>query len=233
MIENVTTNNLCIDSCFNDNNNGTIFRKCCSNRDSEISDDKTNLQKENGNVDDFEININVQNINIYRYKFTDEFMVDLYQFSKIHQYDDRHDFKEAWKIWMEENEEIIEQEIRRITELGYRGEIIDKMFKSARYYFRKKPLTNEKEQQKRRVYTGLSKNLLYVMDQHIMNNLTNENQNKPSITFLDFCKENKQLLGEEILELIKVGIKDQTEIMNKIKKTYKNRYFYNKVKITK
>ena len=62
MFENVTTNNLCIVSCFNDNNNGTIFRECCSIRDSEISDDKTNLQKENGIVDDFEINKNVQNI---------------------------------------------------------------------------------------------------------------------------------------------------------------------------
>jgi TctA family transporter len=34
---------------------------------------------------------------IYRYKFTQEFMDELYKFSKIHQYDERADFKEAWK----------------------------------------------------------------------------------------------------------------------------------------
>ena len=33
------------------------------------------------------------NVNIYRYKFTNEFIVELYNFSKIHQYDHRKDFK--------------------------------------------------------------------------------------------------------------------------------------------
>ena len=36
---------------------------------------------------------NVFPIVIYRFKFTEEFMVYLYNFSKIHQYDDRKDFK--------------------------------------------------------------------------------------------------------------------------------------------
>ena len=48
---------------------------------------------------------------IYRYQFTDEFMEILSHFSKIHQYDDRKDFKEAWTIWSEENEEEIHKEI--------------------------------------------------------------------------------------------------------------------------
>ena len=75
---------------------------------------------------------------IYRFKFTEEFMVELYNFAKIHQYDHRKDFKEAWKIWLEENAEIVEDEVRRLTNLRYDGDILEKMFKSARYYFRKK-----------------------------------------------------------------------------------------------
>ena len=43
------------------------------------------------------------NKNIYRYKFTDDFTSELFKFSKIHQYDHRKDFKEAWEIWMEDN----------------------------------------------------------------------------------------------------------------------------------
>jgi len=39
-------------------------------------------------------------INIFRYKFDNEFTEHLYKFSKIHQYDHRKDFKEAWNIWM-------------------------------------------------------------------------------------------------------------------------------------
>lgn len=75
---------------------------------------------------------------IYRFKFTENFMTELYKFSKIHQYDDRKDFKEAWKIWTEENDDIIELEMCRMLRLGYNGDVLDKMFKSARYYFRKK-----------------------------------------------------------------------------------------------
>ena len=71
------------------------------------------------------------NVNIFRYKFTQEFMDELYQFSKIHQYDDRHGFKEAWTEWVEINEDTINAEIRRINELGYNGDIVDKMFKRA------------------------------------------------------------------------------------------------------
>ena len=76
--------------------------------------------------------------NIYRYKFTQSFMDELYQFSKIHQYDDRKSFKEAWLLWVETNLDMINTEIARLTDLKYDGDIVDKMFKSARYYFRKK-----------------------------------------------------------------------------------------------
>jgi hypothetical protein len=72
-------------------------------------------------------------VNIFRYKFTDDFTSEMFKFSKIHQYDHRKDFKEAWNIWVEENENIIADEVRRLENLGYEGDILDKMFKSARY----------------------------------------------------------------------------------------------------
>ena len=52
------------------------------------------------------------NKNIYRYKFKEDFTSDLYVFSKVHQYDDRHSFKEAWNIWVEDNKELIEEEVK-------------------------------------------------------------------------------------------------------------------------
>ena len=89
-------------------------------------------------------------VNIFRYKFCEDFTKPLYQFSKIHQYDHRKDFKEAWNIWIEENEDLVNKEVRRLTELDYKGDILDKMFKSARYYFRKK--STEKKNQKSAVF---------------------------------------------------------------------------------
>jgi hypothetical protein len=160
---------------------------------------------------------------IYRYNFDNEFVKELYIFAKIHQYDNRIDFKEGWNIWVEDNNDIIELEVRRLKCLEYNGDILDKMFKSARYYFRKKK-TSIKEPVVRRDYKGISKLLLNTMIEHIIKNIVNEKY-KPSVGFVDFCKENTDLLFEEIKILNNDGVIDINDIKLKIKKTYKNRYF--------
>ena len=160
---------------------------------------------------------------IYRFKFTEEFMGELYIFSKIHQYDDRKDFKEAWTNWTEENEDIINCETRRLINLGYEGDILSKMYKSARYYFRKKS-TEKKEPKKRRQYISVNREILDEMDNHIDNNIYDSNY-KPKTGFIEFCKDNEILLKETITKILEQGIKDLDMIEDKIKKTYKNRYF--------
>ena len=180
-----------------------------------------NDNKNNNNNDNK--NNNENNVSIYRYKFTDDFTKELYTFSKVHQYDHRKDFKEAWDIWIDDNDNLVDDEVRRLTNLGYDGDIIDKMFKSARYYFRKKNNENN-EPQKRRVYIGVQKDLLDSMDEHIISNINNKDY-KPSEGFSLFCKEKIELLKEEVNNLCKAGFTDHIEIKDKIKKTYKNRYF--------
>ena len=160
---------------------------------------------------------------IYRFKFTEEFMVYLYNFSKIHQYDDRKDFKEAWNVWTEENDDIIDGEMRRLLTLGYEGDVLDKMFKSARYYFRKKS-TERIEPKQRRQYISVTKDLLDAMDRHIENNIYDDNY-QPKTGFITFCKDNETLLKDTISSIFGQGIKESELIEYKIKKTYKNRYF--------
>ena len=162
-------------------------------------------------------------INIYRYKFTKEFTDELFKFSKIHQYDHRKDFKDAWTTWLEENDDIVSSEFKRLKSLGYEGDILDKMFKSARYYFRKKSV-EKKSPTERRVYISCQKKLLDAMDKHIKKN-SSFLDIKPSEGFDDFCKEHIDLLKEEVAILCKAGITESSEIKSKIKKTYKNRYF--------
>lgn len=163
-----------------------------------------------------------ESVYIYRYKFTQDFMDVLYKFAKVHQYDDRKSFKEAWGIWVKDEENMIECEICRLNKLGYEGNILDKMFKSARYYFRKKNIT-KREPKERRKYIGVSKELLDAMDEQILLK-KNFIEFKPSDGFVDFCKNNTEELKEEISKLLENNF-DSQEIMNKIKKTYKNRYF--------
>ena len=101
---------------------------------------------------------------IYRFKFTEDFMAELYKFAKIHQYEHSKDFKEAWTKWTDENDEIITNETQRLLSLGYKDEanIDDKMFKSARYYFRKKsPVKPEPKQ--RRQYISVDPELLFLI----------------------------------------------------------------------
>jgi len=161
-------------------------------------------------------------VNIYRYKFDDEFIVRLNHFSKIHQYDDRKQFKDSWNVWVEEEKEIIEKEINRIESLGYKGDIYDKMFKSARYYYRKKS-NIKKEPSRRRHYITLDKDVLMSMDDHIKQNISNKNYS-PAIGFNEYVKENQGLIKEEVARLIHNDLTDIHELKNKIKKTYKNRY---------
>ena len=193
-----------------------------------INNDRTSEEREvleeREDIEVIEVkDLKVSNLPIYRFKFTKDFMEELFTFSKIHQYDERNDFKEAWKIWTEDNEEIINNEIKYLTDLKYDGDIMDKMFKSARYYFRKKS-TEKKDPKQRRQYISVSRELLDAMDFHIEENIQNENY-QPKTGFILFCKENEILLKETLTKIVEQGIKDIELIQNKIKKTYKNRYF--------
>ena len=162
-------------------------------------------------------------VNIYRYKFTEDFMQDLFTFAKVHQYDHRKDFKEAWVAWIDTNENTVNEEVNRLTRLGYDGDILDKMFKSARYYFRKKS-TEKKAPEPRRDYVSVRKELLEAIDAHINKSIGGANY-KPSDGFDNFCNNNLELIRDEISHLTKSGLTDSDEIKQKIKKTYKNRYF--------
>ena len=88
---------------------------------------------------------------IYRFKFTPDFTQLLFEFSKLHRFDDRHTFREAWELWLDENNDEVCKETRYLSNLGYEGDVLDKMYKSSRYYFRKKS-TSKVEPKKRRVY---------------------------------------------------------------------------------
>lgn len=207
-----------IDICNKLNEDSDVYRRCYeivnSVKDTRLCDSSNEIvNQKNDNL----------NVNIYRYKFTQDFTNELFKFSKIHQYDERKAFKEAWNIWIDDNENIVNEEYRRLKDLCYDGDIFDKMFKSARYYFRKKS-TEKKDPVKRRIYVGSQKDLLEAMDHHIMSNISSGDF-KPSEGFDEFCKQNMNLLKEEIAVLCRAGLTDSNEIKTKIKKTYKNRYF--------
>jgi len=163
----------------------------------------------------------------YRYKFSIEIMNEITAFSKIHQYDDRQTYKEAWNIWKEDQRDFIDTEIERLMRLGYTGSVEDKMYKAGRYYFRKKDLTLPKDKQERRVYIPINRKVLAAMDTHIRE-IMGGNDFTPASGYTDFCEKNLILLEEEIRRICREDAATATNtklLVGKFKKTYKNRYY--------
>jgi len=161
---------------------------------------------------------------VFRFKFAEEVVSQITNFAKIHQYDKRDDYQEAWKEWVDENDDMIFTERKRLNQLGYQGDVEDKMYKAGRYYFRNKSSSDNAEKTKRRKYIPTSQELICAMDAHIkMGGCRKEF--KPSDGYDDFCENYRELLSREInITLTQVQL-DADEMSKKIKKTYKNRYF--------
>ena len=142
---------------------------------------------------------------IYRYKLSKTVLDLIIEFSQKHKYIDRTEYKEEWKKFLETNKSAIETEKRRLSELGYKGNIEDKMYKSGRYYFREK--TYEKTEPKKRVqYKKMDPMVLSNINVHVK--LMIKEHMKPSEAYNKFIND------------FNIDEKDK-----KIKKSYKNQFY--------
>ena len=163
---------------------------------------------------------------VFRFKLAPSVQEMVTAFAKVHQYDDRKDYKEAWNTWCEENTNAIRVEEERLSELGYDGNVIDKMYKAGRYYFRTKTVNKDKKAKKRRQYVSMDSSILIAMDEHIASNYNTEGYT-PASGYDTFVESNKNILLTEVQRLFaehgnNLNAKD---IQLKVKKTYKNRYY--------
>ena len=154
-------------------------------------------------------------IQTFRHDFGEKFMEELNQFAIIHKYDDRKVFKQAWTEWTKQKSVQIVQEVEQLKNSGYKGDVLDKMFKSARYYFRKKVANVEEAPRKK--YISLSPLFLEQIDIYISERLSSS----PADLYCDFCQNKKELIFEQIKQLIDLT---SEEICIKLKKTFKNRF---------
>tara|TARA_B100001063_G_C16719048_1_gene532466 strand:+ start:888 stop:1397 length:510 start_codon:yes stop_codon:yes gene_type:complete len=163
---------------------------------------------------------------IWRYKLHPDIIDELSYFSKLHEHNDRKEFKDAWKEWLKENEAKIDQENQRLTDLGFDGDLNQKMYVSARYYLKKKK-DEKQEPKKRKPYVPLSAEYIELVDEFILK----LQDIKPADGFKEFIESNKEntIIINEKDELLEKYDYTEKEILDKFKKTFKNRYFiYNK-----
>lgn len=172
-------------------------------------------------------------VQTFRFKLSDAIVAEINDFARIHRYDCREDFKEAWSKWITANDTAINAELKRLEEIGFTGDINKKMYMSARYYFKNKPDTIDPPKQRRK-YVTIDKKYIKLMDTFIVNSITlnNNGENyKPSNSFQEFLEAYQHETQLIIRDLISSELLSDDLIIAKIKKTFKNRYFVNTSKI--
>jgi len=158
---------------------------------------------------------------VFRFKFSPDFNSELLSFAKMHQYDDRPTYKESWEKWLTANEDMIHRETLYLKNDGYDGDVIHKMYRSGRYYFRNKSSV-QSEPKQRRKYLSIDKETIDMMDRVIMRQ---ESTLKPSLLYDQFCLDYSTIIQCELERLVESSGLSSGDIHDKLKKTYKNRYF--------
>jgi hypothetical protein len=148
-------------------------------------------------------------------------------FSNGHYEEDRKTFKRSWERWISQNNitPLINEEIKSLRNAGFDGDVLDKMFKSTRYYFLKKVIHNNEniadEKKKRKSYVGLSKVVLEHMDLHIKEHLGS----RPEDAYNSYCNQFTQKIKGEIQDMANDSEESIDDVYKKYKKTYKNRFY--------
>jgi len=181
----------------------------------------------------------------HRFTFSDTMVNEITRFSKLHQHDDRHSFKDAWKTWIEEKDisHLIMTETQRMCDNGFQGDVQQKLYKSCRYYFRNKS-TTPADNLPRKQYECIDKNTLRLMDQFIQTQFdsTPEKTNTvfaitPADSFNIFCANNQSMIVSYMKEhqtpiqmnannnLLQYSKSQARTVMEKFKKIFKNRFY--------
>jgi hypothetical protein len=181
-----------------------------------------------------------------RYKFTEKIIDLLSDFAKMHQHEGSKDYKESWQNWIADPEisRELEEEKCRLIKQGMIGDVLDKLYKSSRYYYRKKINKNEEQPKERKKYEGLTKEILHKMDAHIIREINGSidlleddklvSRFTPSKSFEMYLEENPNII-EELIPNMSTTAEERriqtTCAIQRIKKTYKNRFYKIKVSL--
>ena len=76
--------------------------------------------------------------NTYRFNFSKQLLDILIPFVNINKYSDTQSFNDNWNVWLKLNNNLIQNENKLLASKGYNGDIYVKLYKSAKYYYKKK-----------------------------------------------------------------------------------------------
>ena len=158
---------------------------------------------------------------ILRFNLSPEINQLLNGFNEKNKHLENKEYKEEWLKFVKDNTQSINIEERRLVNIGFNGDINKKLFTSVKYYLKTKTTNEPKE---RRQYVHIEKKVLQMIDEHIEKNI-NEKTYTPAKGFTNFCENYESHLKIEKDRLRTQSDLSVDDIGQKIKKTYKNRYF--------
>lgn len=142
----------------------------------------------------------------HHFDYSEDFAERLSTFAKAHLDNNSKAFKTAWLLWKDANSDRIQNETMRMKDAGYEGNVEDKMYFSARYYYRKKAIreeeypTEDEKKTPRKKYVSMDKMILKQMNDHILSHIYGSGTDEqlknesmivsnivPSNAFLDYC----------------------------------------------
>ncbi len=137
-----------------------------------------------------------------------------------------------WTQFIAENAEAVEQEGQRLAELGYRGNVGVKMFRSARYYRgarqdadARSEVSSASEEGRRREYIATPGHLLPLMDEHVEKHCFGKEPMSPAEGWAHFQAEYSQAVRMAVQGLTGTDKLSMPDAQAKIKKAYKNRQY--------
>ena len=104
---------------------------------------------------------------IYRFKLDINIIDIISSFAKQNQHANQKEYKEEWKMFIEENKEQITREENRLRSLGYEGDVVEKMYKSGRYYFKNKNPDKNPVKKTRKKYERINNESRQLIKLHV------------------------------------------------------------------
>jgi len=183
-------------------------------------------------------------IPVQRFKYSDSITVLLSNFAGTHRYDDRKEFRKFWDEFIKNNIDAFEREVVLLESRGFIGDPYNAMYKSTRFYYRKlydeSSMKKNDKKIKEHPYSKFPSELIELIDtvieKHISMNLEQVTVREyicnitPSSCYTDFCDEYERDLYIHIGNYVKQtqsmgGDVSASRISNKLKKTFKNRFY--------
>lgn len=179
----------------------------------------------------------------FRFDFSKHTIDLLSVFSKEHCDEKCKQFQCSWRDWINKDniKKTLDEECETLKALGFEGDVYDKMYKSARYYYKKRQDKKDKYEEKQStVHTNrFSSNFLKLMDNIIKSQLNedvkkNNGIERSQIEFFDnYCNIHRNEIVMELRDIKERKGQIPEDIKEKLKKTYKNRFYKNRMNVVK